>query len=163
MSDVNEAELDRMNELNELMEKAFGEGLLVIDEDEEDNLVYLAKKLDDLKSAQKILDRQRAELMRRVDEVQQMHKKEHQDWLDKKSLVAFFLSPSDVVEFNVSGTVFKIKIEDLTKYESSVLASMLDGQHEIKDPVYIQCDPEVFKIIMKFLHAQTASLSKITL
>lgn len=156
MSDAHEAELDRMNVLNDLMRKAFGEGLLVIDEDEQDNLLYLAKKLDDLRSAQKILDRQRAELVRRVDEVQQMHKKEHQDWLDKKSLVVFFLSPSDVVEFNVSGTVFKIKIEDLTKYESSVLASMLDGQHEIKDPVYIQRDPEVFKIIMKFLRAQTA-------
>ena len=60
----------------------------------------------------------------------------------------------EVVKFSVSGTLFEIKIEDLKKYESSVLASMLDGQQEIKGQVYIQRDPDVFKLVMKFLRAQ---------
>ena len=154
---MDEFEQDRMNELRDQMEQALGEGLLVIDEDEKDDLDYLARKLDVLKSAQKILDKQRAELVRRVDEVQQVHKQDRQEWLYKKSLVDFFLSPSDAVEFNVSGSVFKIKIEDLTKYESSVLASMLDGQQEVKGQIYIQRDPDMFKLMMKFLRAQTAN------
>ena len=120
-----------------------------------DGLEHLQKKLDDVNSAQKILDRKRTEFVRRVDEVHEEYKTERRKWEDKKALVRFLLKPGTIVEFNVSGRSFNIRIEDIRKYKSSLLACMFDGQEETSEPVYMQRDPHLFKLIMKFLLAQS--------
>ena len=63
-------------------------------------------------------------------------------------------STNQPITLNVSGTLMQVNKDHLTKYEGSALQTMFSGRHPISmvdDHPLIERDPQVFKIILRFL------------
>ena len=70
-------------------------------------------------------------------------------------------SSSGWVKLNVGGKLFETSLRTVTKYPDSVLAKIFDDNDEEDDDIKmteeekgvcnIDCDPEVFKIILQWL------------
>ena len=82
-------------------------------------------------------------------------KKEVEEWQNEKNKISEIQPLEQIIKLNVGGNKdIEVRWSTLIAVKGSVLEAMFSGRHELQkvdDRIFIDRDPEIFKLVIEFI------------